>query len=203
MAIAKLDRYRDMLLNLLPEGLAWAKNSGSTLSKFVEGAAKEFVRADDFLEKEIIDQIDPRSATHTLEAWEEFVGLPIACDPFGSDNQTLREKIISRLRAQGGQSKEFYQSVFDGLGIKAEIFSFQPFRMGSRMGDRLNNASVWNFSWGVQVQGGDIVYFRMGSRMGDRLREYRHPFLECLLDEMNLAHRSVLIFPSGQNNIQN
>ena len=196
----QLDKWTQGLLSLFPQGAAWNKELDSNFSKLIEGTAHEFVRLENET-KDLIKEFSPSGANYTLDAWEDFALRNLDCSPYLRNDQGRREQILSMLRARGGQSKEHYESIFESLGLVAEVVDFKPFRMGSRMGERIFTTAVWAFSWGVKINDGDVLYFRMGSRMGERLREFKHPFLRCLLDRMKLVTDTVLIFPSGSGNV--
>ena len=73
---ATVDDYVSALLQLLPDGLFWRKlDDGTRLYHMLEGMAEGFVRLHN-KGLDLIEEMDPRTATDMLENWEELLGLP-------------------------------------------------------------------------------------------------------------------------------
>jgi uncharacterized protein YmfQ (DUF2313 family) len=87
--------YVEPYLKLLPQGIAWPRETDSVLYRVVRGLAKIWGhvdgRAGDLLERES----DPRKTIEILDWWERAWGLPDPCFPPGSQIiETFGENIL-------------------------------------------------------------------------------------------------------------
>jgi uncharacterized protein YmfQ (DUF2313 family) len=130
------DDYWLQLAKLLPQGLAWPRDFGSTLMVTLRGLAQVwgFVeqRASQLLE---IDS-DPRFTVELLPDWERNFGLP---DPCYTAPQSIGERhaaLLQRMTLEGAQSRQFYIDYAKQLGYDITISEFRPFMVGlDRCGD--------------------------------------------------------------------
>ncbi len=67
--------YARQLKQLLPRGKVWLLDAGSWISQTLLGVSDELARVDARAE-DLIEEADPRTATETLEEWEDMLGLP-------------------------------------------------------------------------------------------------------------------------------
>lgn len=133
------DDYVTPFEQLLPQGIAWPRNSDSTLMKLVKGLSQIWghveIRASDLLERES----DPRIAIELLPDWERNWGLPDLCyyDPDNPQSIGDRQKaLIQRMTIEGAQSREFFIAQAAYIGYKITITEYRPFIVGiDRVGD--------------------------------------------------------------------
>lgn len=206
---SKLQRYKDLLVNLLPEGRLWQIQEQPTFSKLLDSVAQEFCRVDDRV-KQMLLEADPRTASETLDVWEQVLGLPDECTPEGQTLDERRNQIIQKLTNVGGLSKSFYEFVGEQL-LDQEItvdhrLNFLAGR--ARAGDRLNNyfnrhfvagstAGTlledigWRFYFNVEMPIAAAEHFVAGSLAGDPLREFSNELVECTIKKLKPAHAGV------------
>jgi uncharacterized protein YmfQ (DUF2313 family) len=198
IAPASAEAYAAQLAALLPTGRAWPREEGSVLMQLVRALADELARVDGRA-SDLFEEADPRTALELLRRWEDVAGLPDACVPAPGSIGERQAAVHMKLTALGGQSRQWYVDRAAALGFAITIDEFQPFRMGSRMGDRLNGPA-WAHVWRINVlppavdtgQGVSLRYFRMGSRMGDRLVGFGNLDLECTMERLKPAHTTLI-----------
>jgi uncharacterized protein YmfQ (DUF2313 family) len=147
------DDYAVALSDLLPQGQAWPRASGSILMRVVSGLAQYYgyvdARAGDLLERES----DPRATIELLTDWERNWGLP---DPCFGDTTSIADRqrmLVFKMTLLGSQSRAFFQWVSTWTGQPAvTIGEFAPFMAGvSRAGDTRelddDGEPVGNYRW--------------------------------------------------------
>ena len=184
--------YVDMLAQLLPPGVAWRSEDGTTMRKLLEAMADELVRVDERAD-DLIDEADPRTTVELLADWERIAGLPDSC--LATVDQTLQERraaLVSKLTARGGQSAQFFIDLAAALGYTITITEFRPFRVGiNAVGDALTN-DEWIFTWRVNAPDTTENPFRVGrSTVGEPLSTWGNERLECVINRAKPAHTHV------------
>lgn len=185
--------YIELLAALLPPGVAWRSEDGSTMDDLLGAMAEEFARVDGRAD-DLHDEADPRTTVELLADWERIAGLPDTC--LAGATQTMQERraaLVGRLTARGGQSRQFFIDLAASLGYTVTITEFRPFRAGiSTAGDALTNGD-WIFAWRVNAPETTIVSFRAGlSAAGEPLRTWGNTRLECAIERLAPAHTIVL-----------
>lgn len=190
MANVSIIKYKNMLLALLPNGMAWNKFKGSGLAILCEGMAVEFARISDRAD-DLVKESDPRSTLELITDWERVLALPDNCNPNPESVNERRASILAVLRTRGGQSREYFISVIDALGFQLEIEEHPPFTAGSSAGDSLTNSAEWAYTWTARSQ---VVkfHFTAGSGAGEALTVIRNEYVECLLNKLKPAHTRLI-----------
>lgn len=178
-----IDRYRNLLLALMPPGIAISRSLESNFADLLERVAVEFARIDERaadLRREGV----PSTADEMISEWEEILGLPEEC--FAPT--TLAERraaVVARIVGTGGHSVADYTALAAALGYAAPTFTtYAPFRCGSRIGDRLTNGP-WRSTALVSIPSG----------LTDDL-------LECAFEAQAMAHETLLFeFTDGGGNL--
>lgn len=209
-----VQNYLDMLRGLLPKGVIWRCEKGSTLSSFLTGNALELTRLDSEANR-LIAEIDPQSSTEAIEDWERVLGLPDAC---GSDADTLaarRAQVLQKLMRPEGQHESLYIRLAETLGYAgATVQTFAPFCVEtSCVEDLLNDApggarvdysttpptvtespyDGWKYVWLLQIAESPIFHFAVeDSVAGDYLATWGNERLECIIRRASPAHTHVL-----------
>ncbi len=88
--------------------------------------AKEISRVDGRAD-DLLNELDPRTASELLTDWERVCGLPGKCSQPSETVQERREACHLVVTAQGGQSPAYYEEVAAALGIKASVEEFNRF----------------------------------------------------------------------------
>lgn len=189
-----IENYKNLILKLLPNGLAWNKDRTSNLSKLIEAAAVEFsrlgVRAED-----VLKEADPRTSNELLPDWERFYGLPDECEQeLDQTSNERRYKLLNRaITVRGGQSRQFFIDYIEALGFDVTITEFQQFRAGiSAAGDALTNGQDWVNTWQINAPASLAYEFTAGSRAGEPLRVFRNDSIECSINHIKPAQTLVL-----------
>lgn len=212
--MATLQDYAHMLRGLLPRGVIWHCEQGSTLAAMLTGHAAELTRLDGEGYR-LINEIDPQSSTEAIEDWERVLGLPDDC---GSDADTLaarRAQVLQKLLRPEGQAPSTYIELAATLGYPAaKVETFPPFRVEESCAeDFLNDApggvhidysttpptvnpsyyDGWIFVWLLRVVESPIFYFTVeDSGADDYLATWGNERLECLVNKYKPAHTIVL-----------
>lgn len=101
--------------DLLPTGRAWSREADRRHSRAITGLSAECVRIQN-RGNALLDEADPSTALQSLDDWERIMGLP----EFGyipSTTAARRSVICGKLAAQGGQSRAYFLSVIEAMGV--------------------------------------------------------------------------------------
>ena len=206
----KLNRYKEMLIDLLPPGKLWDTKNQPELDRLLATTAIEFCRVDDRAE-DALREIDPRATFELLEDWERLLGLPDECTPDGPSLDERREQILAKYTNVGGISAAFYEALILQLGFVATVTNPVPFEVGkSRVGDALTNDfevpflvgtnavgdSLFNVGWlyyfNVDLPATAVTFFEVGnSTVGEPLADFSNPLIECTIRRLKPAHTGV------------
>jgi uncharacterized protein YmfQ (DUF2313 family) len=148
-------RYRNMMINLLPQWLPW-RNLNPVFQLFLESFAVESDRvhtgSDDLLR-----EADPARATSALllSEWEDMALLPEE-KPTGAETQSQRQQVVAaKVTNQGGQSRAFFIALAASLGMTIVITeggTTTLARVGTaRVGTARTNDPGNVFIWNIQV----------------------------------------------------
>lgn len=129
--------YRDALLRLLPQGLAWPRLSNSVLYTTVSGLTQIFGDVDDRAADLLETETDPRTANELLPEWERAFGLPDPLAPVPpTDLATRRTLLVNWITLKGRQDRQFFINVAATFGMTVTIREYAPYMTGvSRVGD--------------------------------------------------------------------
>lgn len=200
-----LERYKQLLIKLLPKGRLWKPAEQPVFSKVLESAAQELCRVDDRV-KQMFLEIDPRATDESLDQWEGVLGLPDECTPDDLDINERKTQILQKLTNIGGLSKTFYEFIGDQFGFEIFVNNEVNFLAGrARAGDKLTNyfnrhfvaGSLagdlleevgWRFYYNVDMPVEASEHFVAGSKAGDLLRSFSNELIECTMIKLKPAH---------------
>lgn len=152
--------YVRQLRALLPPGLLWTVDQSSVLTKFLEALALELARIDGRA-KDLVNEIDPRTATETLEDWERILSLPderVTAIPATVDGR--RVAIAQKYTSREGQNFAFYQRLVAACGhelVSITKYSGAVLRVGARCGNGVTYpdarcvGSNWAYAFRLQI----------------------------------------------------
>lgn len=201
--MADFKQYHTQLIQLLPRGDLWQQ------LPILRDILLAWAHCLEFIDKRMIDlqsEASPLSATETLAEWENDFGLPDPCH--GPMTSTLNRQIAvwQKMVDNGSSRKIDYINFAARLGYTIEINRLAPFRIGSRIGDRINPLNSV-FIWEIKVLSSkDETFirrrFRVGSRVGERINESSAFNLECALRKIAPSHIELIFDFSalGENN---
>lgn len=188
-------KHKDVLKLLFPVELE---------GDFEGDIAIEGKQLDDFCARanDLLAEMFPDTTVELIADWERMCEITI--DP--NDPPPLearRQKVIAKLRALGGISRQYYIDLAKELGRDIEIieYNYQFFRTGiSKCGDPVYEESeLWH--WTVKfLNPTEFFYFKAGiSRCGEPLLWWRKDAeLEDLITDLKPAHTYVdFIYTEG------
>lgn len=143
--------YLAQLMALAPQGAAWSRESGSTLSAVFQGLADELARVD-ARARDLMVQTDPRVVTEMLTDWERAYGLPDGCVTAEPTPDGRRLALHHKVASLGGQSPAYYVGMSALLGYLTDVEEFTPSRLPLTLPTRLRSRP-WAFAWRVAVYG--------------------------------------------------
>ncbi len=152
VAVEQLDqRDKQPLIQHMPPGDAWRVLARSTvIHSIMCGIATCFGRVG-VIERLMIRQADPATATIGLENWENILDI----DGVGLTLEERRANIIAALRARGGQSIPYWEQLLEDLGYTNVVTPLENrFRMGDQLRKRLQgNGFAYAFQITMDSQG--------------------------------------------------
>ncbi|MFZ9921987.1 MAG: putative phage tail protein [Candidatus Nanopelagicaceae bacterium] len=194
--------YKNLLNELIPQGLAWNPNPDSNLQKLISGESIEFAR----LEEEalrVLREINPYTTTELISEWVDIALGDHRCEGLSSSAEELKRAILARLISLGGSDRIYFQEVAKAAGFLVKVSDgFQQFRAGrDRCQDRVL-ANGFAYTWNVRARTNTLSFFRAGlSRASDRLIYFSNALLECVMNQVKPAHTSIIF--SYEDVVQN
>lgn len=205
----KLERYRQLLVSLLPKGRLWQPKDQPVFNDLLESAAQELCRVDD-RRQQLLLEIDPRTTDEALDQWETFLGIPDECTPDGQTDDERRLQIVQKLTNIGGLSKTFYEFIGAQLGFPTVVvenrinflagraragdlltnYFNRHFVAGSLAGTRLAEPG-WRFYFNVELPITASSHFVAGSLAGTPLQSFSNELLECTFRKLKPANAGV------------
>ena len=205
---SKLERYKQLLINLLPKGKLWQPIGQPVFTRLLESSAQELCRVDDRRQQMILE-IDPRTTFESILEWESQLGLPDECTQNGLTLNERRNQLVQKLTNIGGLSKTFYEFLGAQLGFAIVVENRVNFIAGrARAGDLLTNyfnrhfvagskagefltEIGWRFIFNVELPITAAQHFVAGSFAGTPLRTFSNPLMECTIKKLKPAHAGV------------
>ncbi len=189
--------YAAQLRQLLPQGWAWPDDPGAVLQRLLAGFGGALSRTHDRA-LALLREAHPETALELLPEWEREVGEPDDCAGPAQGLQLRRQRVVQKLTARGGQSRQFYVELAASLGYEIEIREYRPFVCGLSQAalDVLAGTAEVRFVWSVFVLGPRVTWFRAGASQAglDPLaRIDRAEDLECMLQRAAPAHTLLIV----------
>lgn len=188
--------YLRLLQSLLPKGLIWNREEGSTLTNFLLALADELSRVDGRSE-DLLTESDPRVTTELLTDFEKEYALPDDCFVPGKSIQQRRVDVFSRLITVGQQDKNYFIELAAALGFVVTITEFTPFWCGfGGSGDEcgeVTNIFQWRINYIVTNGGG----FGRGFGPGFDIAENDLEAMQCYLTKLKPAHTKLFFKQVG------
>lgn len=136
------DDYHQMLMDLLPRGLAWPREGVDEELMFAWSAELERV---ELRGQQLLNEWDPRTTHEMFTDWERFFELAGT----GSDSER-RQKLIAEWLEGGTLSQEDLDALLKTIGVDATVYYWREFRCGmSTCGEAL--ATGWHSTITVYV----------------------------------------------------
>lgn len=199
--------YLRSFMNLLPQGLAWPRDTEGVIYKVCQGLTAYWGvvdgRADDYLVRET----DPRKTVELLPEWERAWGLPDPCFPSATTIGERQRMLVLYMTWMGGQSRKYFTDLMKWLGYDIKIGEFAPFMAGvSQVGDTRPTPTEnyrWyigppemRFAWFANVGQIGLIWFRAGSGQAGVDPHLKFSVPEeaaCLLNRWKPAHTDLVM----------
>jgi uncharacterized protein YmfQ (DUF2313 family) len=129
LCVLSVEDWTRTLLDLLPRGVVWPREPGTTLEAFWMAIADGMV-AIQTRDCALLDEAYPCGAVELLPEWERELGLPDECTQ-GTWTIAQRQAFVcAKLAAVGGQSREYFIFLASLYGFTITIKEHWPWRMG-------------------------------------------------------------------------
>lgn len=157
--------YVRQLRALLPRGVLLTVEQNSVLTKVLEAVALELARID-ARAKDLVSEIDPRTATETLGDWERVLSLPderVTAIPATTEERRI--VITQKLTTREGANFAFYARLVAACGhelITITKYANDVLRVGARCGNGVSYPdarcvdSNWAYAFRLVIAEGPI-----------------------------------------------
>lgn len=205
-AVASATDYRDLLLGLLPRGLAWTRDPTSRLGLVCHAIGDELARVHNRI-LDLIDEADPSAANPAdaafsatglgglLDDWERVLGLPdpYVDTPIGSYTVAERRAAAgAKYAAQGGCTAAYFIAVAARLGYTITIDEpVDPWRVDSSRVDEPIYDEGWAFTWIVTASYDDVSYWRCDMPCDMPLTNWGTGDIVSTLEALKPAHTTI------------
>jgi uncharacterized protein YmfQ (DUF2313 family) len=186
--------HADLLKLLLP-AVAYDK-TGLALDAEIQAEGAQLDAFAAFVEA-LMDEVDPRTTTALLDAWERVYGLPDACG--GPDAsapiEQRRAALVAKVADVGGLSRAYFLDLGVKLGYQDTTISRYPLvTCESSCESPVRDDPRWRFAWQVNLphEGDNYSVFRADSGCTTSVDSYLMGVLECVFQRLKPAHTFVL-----------
>ena len=192
-------QYFNALKQLLPLGPAWELEDTDLRMRCLFLCAQELARIDaDILAA--IDESDPRTASKTLQEWFDEWGIPDDCLKLlgDMDIEQYRKVLLTKITTLGYTFSELVKYIGANFGFdNVSIGLRAPFRVSSRVNERIFNYSWQNWIITATSAETNITRFRVDNRASIPLAQWGNELFECLIKSFSPAHKGI-IFNYGE-----
>lgn len=119
--------HADLLKLLLPPSSYDVKAPALAAELVADGNALDQAQ---FSADQLLDEMDPRTASVTFTDWERVYGLPDACVVAAGISQSIAERraaLVTLVNMIGGQSRDFFIALAAELGYAITIEECAPY----------------------------------------------------------------------------
>ena len=201
--IYQISDFRDMALQLLPNGPAWPRDSESEWGLLFEALLPECVRIQSTINA-LVDEMSPVSSTLIFDEWEAEYGLPEKCITQLPRFGQRRGAVEDRHTAIGRQDRQFFIDLAASIGFVITIDEFNESNPGPSATfyvERENGNLVgidptgedWNYIWRINAPLEAANFREYPEEYGRPYVSYNNELLECTLRSYAHDHR-ILIF---------
>lgn len=186
------DNYLRQLQALLPQGPAWPREDGATVTKLLDSWSVELARVDARIEA-LLNEADPRVTSELLTDWELLAGLP---DPCVTSTQTIEQRrlaLVSKLTNLGGQSKQYFINLAVSMGYAgATIDEYRPMNCNDDCNDALYSADDRYF-WTINLPStAGVFVMNCNGTCNDSLQAWGDEAIECRINKYKPAHTTAI-----------
>lgn len=182
--------YLAQLQALLPQGPAWPRDAGATLTKLLQAMADELARIDGRA-AQLIEEADPRTTAELLADWERVAGLPDSCVTAAQSTAQRRAALHAKLTTLGGQSTAYFIALAASLGYTVTITEFEQHTVVDDVEHPLYS-HPWQFAWQINAPQDTVGTLSVTDTVADPLAWWGNELLECVVNRLKPAHTHVL-----------
>lgn len=182
--------YLAQLQALLPQGPAWPRDAGATLTKLLQAMADELARVDSRAAT-LIGETDPRTTSELLADWERVAGLPDTCVTAAQTTAQRRAALHARLTTLGGQKGAYFIALAASLGYTVTITEFHQHTVADDVEYPLYG-HPWQFAWQVNAPQNTVGTLSVTDTVADPLAWWGNELLECVIRRLKPAHTHTL-----------
>ncbi len=183
--------YRQIIDKFWPRGIAWPRDPQTLQGKLRAALTPEMERVEQRIQ-ELLDELDPRSSVELLPDWERMLGLPDNCRGIiPSTLEQRRQAVITKLRAIGGQSRQYFIDLAGLYGFAIEIAEFDLFTAESLCTESLYD-EPWAYTFKVIAPALTVQDMTCESFCNEYLTTWGNEILECLINRYKPAHTIAL-----------
>lgn len=143
------EAYNSLLMKLFPKGRAWV---GQNIETLMMAFAKEIKRASDTIEG-IINNALPNTTIDYLTDWERVCGITLVSQIEGLTESQRRSNVISKLRATGGQSPQYFIEIAANMGYQIQIEDHIGYFHAGSIAGAMTLGVSFSFAFIVHVTG--------------------------------------------------
>ena len=184
------DDYLAQLQALLPQGPAWPRDAGATLTRLLHSMADELARVDSRA-AQLIEETDPRTTTELLNDWERVAGLPDTCVTAAQATAQRRGALHARLTTLGGQNVSYFIALAASLGYTVTITEFRLHTVEDDVEYPLYG-HPWQFAWQINAPLNTVGTLSVTDTVADPLAWWGNELLECVIRRLKPAHTHTL-----------
>ena len=184
------DDYLAQLQALLPQGPAWPRDAGATLTKLLHAMADELARVDGRA-AQLIEEADPRTTAELLADWERVAGLPDSCVTAAQTTAQRRAALHARLTTLGGQNVSYFIALAASLGYTVTITEFRLHTVEDDVEYPLYG-HPWQFAWQINAPLNTVGTLSVTDTVADPLAWWGNELLECVIRRLKPAHTHTL-----------
>lgn len=183
--------YGRHLLALAPTGPLWPRDPESVFARLLEAFGQGLSEVHNRL-LDLIEEADPRTTYYLLEDWERVLGLPDPCAGQADTIAERRARIVAKLTATGGQSREYFITLARILGFEITITEQRARYHGRRCHGTAYGAEVMQTIWQVNLPP-ELVRRRCHGQgyHGEPFASWGAQALRCMLNRLKPAHTTI------------
>ena len=181
------EAWADVLMQLMPRGRAWPRETSSDLYQLILAIAARYRRAE-FNSEKLLSEMRPESTLQLLSDWEEYLGLP-DCSVIGDSVESRRVALVEKYHRKGGLWAAKIESLLAAFGITAIVEEQFPHHcMRSCTYPLISN--VYRHITVVSVASIPSSRFTCLDTVNVPLNSDMALLVECLLNQYKMAGRS-------------
>ena len=179
-----VEQWHEILLQQMPRGRTWPRDTESNLAKYVLGFAQRLIDAE-LSADQLLLEMRPETTVQLLPEWEEYLGLP-ECDISGQSFEQRRAAVVEKYHRKGGLQIWMIEQIAAALGFNVKVTEQWPHHVLRSVTYPIYPAST-RFILRVDVYDLPEERFTVLDNVLTPLRGNAPLVLECVLNRLKLA----------------